>query len=82
MLARNSAGLSIPSRITRVSAIDLPIAPTNLLKDSQLSSYTTLYISWDAVTPGVSPGGQILGYQLTMEDTVEATKTVIFDGEQ
>lgn len=38
-------------------------------------------MSWDSSVPGVSPGGDILGYQLIIRDPSTATKWIAFDGQ-
>lgn len=39
-------------------------------------------MQWNAVTPGVSPGGDILGYKLTVTDPTSGTSWVAFDGQE
>jgi hypothetical protein len=40
-----------------------------------------LTLSWTSVTAGTSPGGNILGYQLSIKDCLNGTTWIAFDGE-
>jgi hypothetical protein len=53
----------------------------NILKIHNLSSKNAITLSWDSSVPGVSPGGDILGYQLIVRDPSTATQWIAFDGQ-
>ena len=55
-------------------------APTGLHKVSSLSSKTVLTMQWSAVTGGVSPAGDIIGYKLQVEDANTGSTWIAFDG--
>lgn len=68
------------SSILSVAAIDKFQAPDSLSKISESSSTTSINVEWSAVTPGTSPGGDVLGYQLRVEDINNGTTWIAFDG--
>ena len=70
----------MPSGILTVAAIDVFDAPATLTKDTALSSLTSVHLSWSAVTPGTSPGGEILGYRLVVYDINTGSSWTDFDG--
>jgi len=45
-----------------------------------LSTETSISVEWDAVSPGVSPGGDIWGYILEVKDSVNGTIWEPFNG--
>lgn len=78
--AVNAKGEGFRSDEIRVALVDQPAAPSSLTKISILSSQTAITVEWSAVTPGVSPGGDILGYILFVTDPNTSVTTTVFDG--
>lgn len=78
--AFNSVGDGPASDEILVALADDFVAPTGLTKDYINSSKTVISMSWQAITPGTAPGGNILGYLLQVEDTNTGTKWIAFDG--
>ena len=81
-LATNAIGSSATSQTLKVAAIDQLPGPASITKDRTLSSLTSIHIEWQTVTPGTSPGGEILGYKLLVEDANNGTSWVAFDGQE
>ena len=79
-VAINAVGESLPSQELRVAAMDAFLAPVNLAKVRSQSSRTSIHVEWDAVTEGILPGGEILGYMLQVEDSNNGTTWTAFDG--
>lgn len=79
--AVNSRGNGEFSQITSVAAASLPVAPTNLHKNTQLSSETWITVSWDSVAPVNPVGGNIRGYKLYIYNSSVSDFIEIFNGE-
>jgi len=60
--------------------MDRPVAPTNVWKVVSLSSQTAITIAWTPVSSGISPGGDILGYKLFVQNSVTGESWIAFDG--
>lgn len=67
--ATNLNGQGVRSEEVIVSLMDRPLAPTNIWKVVSLSSQTAITIAWTPVPQGVSPGGDILGYKLFIQNS-------------
>jgi hypothetical protein len=78
--ATNAKGNGHVSDEIRVALVDIFPAPLTVTKLSSLSTETAITASWSSVTPGVSPGGNVLGYKLMIENPNTAETTVVFDG--
>jgi len=78
--AVNAKGEGIRSDQIRVALVNAPLAPTSIEKVTELSSQTAITVKWSAVMPGLSPGGDILGYILMVTDPNTAVTTTVFDG--
>jgi hypothetical protein len=76
----NSIGNGDYSIITSVAAASLPIAPTNLQKDSSLSAETFITVKWNSVSNLNSPGGNIIGYILYLYNETSLDFDPIFNG--
>ena len=70
------------SKVVQVAAVNRFAAPATITKSSTLSSQTSIHVNWSAVTPGVSPGGDVLGYKLRVEDAINGTSWIAFDGQE
>jgi hypothetical protein len=62
--AVNAKGQGPASDEIIVGLTDRLAAPAGLLKVGSLSSKTSITMQWSALTGGVSPAGDILGYKL------------------
>lgn len=80
LAARNTRGLGEQSTITSIAATDLLSAPTGLTRTA--GTETRIFLSWDASTPINSPGDDILGYRLYLQNQETGTYDVIFDGQK
>jgi hypothetical protein len=67
-LAENSKGVSEFSEIVSIAAIDPPAQASTPVIDYELSSSTSIFVSWQRNTDGEAPGGLITGYSLFMDD--------------
>ena len=67
-LAENSKGQSDFSEILSAAAIDPPAKASMPTIDYELSSSTSLFVSWARNTDGAAPGGLTTGYSLYMDD--------------
>ena len=70
------------SNLISAAAVDRLEAPTAILKNDALSTLTSMFVEWPPVAPGVSPGGDVLGYRLRVEDAINGTIWIVFDGQQ
>ena len=78
--AFNSVGNSKTSEEV-FAAVTAPLqAPLTITKDRFNSSKTSITVQWSATTPGTSPGGDILGYLLQVEDTNTGETWIAFNG--
>ena len=77
--ASNSVGNSEYSDELSVAVTDV-LAASTISKSMSQSSSNSIYVTWSAVTPGVSPGGDITGYILTVKDCNNGTEWVAFNG--
>lgn len=78
-IATNIVGDSAPSKVLQVAATDKFMAPATVTKNSELSSETHIDIEWSEVTPGVSPGGDVLGYKLKVMNFNTGDSWIAFD---
>ena len=62
--AVNAFGSGEYSNELTVALSAYPVATAQIRKVMAISSKTSISLSWDPVTPGASPGGDILGYVL------------------
>ena len=46
-----------------------------------MSNDKAITVSWTSVTPGLTPGGEILGYKLKVTNPNTAEEWFAFDGE-
>jgi len=78
--AVNSKGPSARSDEIRVALADRLSAPLLIQKVSELSSASSITVRWSSVNPGLSPGGEILGYRLQVNNPETAESWIAFDG--
>jgi hypothetical protein len=78
--AVNAKGEGIRSDEILIALVDQPSAPTLIEKIGSLSSQTAITVQWSSVTPGLTPGGDILGYILYVNDPNTSITTTVFDG--
>ena len=63
-----------------IAMSDVLQAPLELAKDLLNSSKNVIAMTWQPVTAGISPGGDILGYLLKVEDTNTGATWIAYDG--
>jgi hypothetical protein len=80
--AYNFVGEGPRSEAILVAMSDDFDAPTGLTKDHLNSSKTIIAMTWNAITAGQTPGGNVLGYVLQVEDSNTGNKWIAFDGSQ
>lgn len=78
--AENAKGEGVRSDEILVALMNAPVAPASLWKESALSSQSAITVEWDPVTPGLSPGGDILGYKLYVKNPTTSIEWLAFDG--
>lgn len=81
-LAGNSKGMSEPSDEILVALVSYPQAPSTIMKISDLSSATSIAVEWSPVQPGITPGGEILGYILHVRNTHTGESQTVFNGNE
>lgn len=80
--AVNAFGSGELSNELTVALAAYPLASTQIRKVMSLSSITSISVEWNPVAPGASPAGDILGYRLTVKDTLNGTVWTAFDGKE
>lgn len=78
--AINQFGNSAVSNELRVSATPVLSAPLTMTKNEDLSTHTSISLSWTAPTAGTSPGGDIIGYVLKVKECMSGEVWTAFDG--
>jgi len=78
--AVNAVGDGTNSEEVQIAIADGLVSPAAIRKNYALSSTTSISVEWDAVAGGVSPGGDVLGYVLTVEDVGNGTSWTAFNG--
>jgi hypothetical protein len=80
--AVNQKGQGPWSEEILVAFTDFPNPPTLIEKIPNLSSKTAITVTWNEAVPGLSLGGQILGYKLIVRNPNTADEWIAFDGQQ
>lgn len=78
--AVNNFGSSEYSEDVSVAVVAKPIASTSIDKVLELSTENSISVTWNSVAAGVSPGGLITGYVLTVKDCMNGTLWNAFNG--
>lgn len=79
-LAVNDFGASEPTGMTSVALAALPAQASAPVKVAALSSETRIVVEWTAPASYDSPGGDITGFRLEMDDGLGGDLNVIYDG--
>jgi hypothetical protein len=80
-LAVNDVGSSDFTGATSVALASLPGTPSVPVRVAALSTPTRIALQWTAPTSTDSPGGDITGYRLWMDDGLGGDFAIIYDGE-
>ena len=78
--AVNEIGASDWTAMTSVALADLPGPPAPPSKIPALSSESKFVLEWTAPATSHSPGGDVTGYRLEMDDGLGGSFSVIYDG--
>lgn len=78
--AVNTFGNGEESDEIQVGVTDTLAASTAITKVESLSSKTSISVTWNAVTAGTTPAGDILGYVLYIKDCANGTSWIAFNG--
>ncbi len=78
--AINAFGSGQLSNEITVALAAFPVATTAITKNMATSSNTSISVSWNPVTSGASPGGDILGYALQVVDSLNGSSWTAFNG--
>jgi len=80
-LAVNDFGASDPTSTTSVALASLPAQAAAPTKVQALSSISRIVVEWTPPASVDSPGGDITGYRLEMDDGLGGDLVVIYDGQ-
>lgn len=78
--AANDVNPSDYTDATSIALADLPPAPNAPTKIDALSTETKIVLQWTAPTVSSSPGGDIIGYRLEMDDGLGGDFITVYDG--
>lgn len=77
--AVNDVGASDWTGTESIALAALPPQPSAPVRDSSTSD-SRIVVSWTAPTTADSPGGDVIGYKLEMDDGLGGNFTVLYDG--